>query len=478
MNTISTPPSILPHSPRSPRSLVDYAPHLDELQYIDIRLRQHQQHLPSPNPTSSSISTTPQLSHSKEIPTPTITSAKIDNNDNDHKYKSYLRVLSDWGLTFEEIDIARHWGQNPDESLKEKVHMQLLAECATSITNPWSLGDIEELYKEYDTRMAQWNSTIKISNQNLEKRRAEKALSELVTEMESAGYKNEEMRWVSGVLSYSEQTFWAMKEWCEARLERVRGEIEMKQERRIPKTDIERRGSPEASGNTSGGRKEREMEVIGAEPAMKLHRRISETGTERRGVLDPRGNTQGGGKEIETKQMMTRKSQRNINSQRHAKKAGMEKETKGIRARKSQRNVTSRKHELSRDTQERTSQITSIPQDTPAIDTSEGMEAKNTTKLSQATDTQTYTQATKSQDSIRIINIPNYPHDTLGQESMQKSGTFRKSANITNTRKRIYTNSNDSDDDTSHTKRLRRSSSVGSILGSVDEVKLSISRVC
>ncbi|KAF7916844.1 uncharacterized protein EAE97_012082 [Botrytis byssoidea] len=432
MDTISTPPSILPHSPHTPRSLVDYAPHPEELHYIDIRLRQHQQYLPTPNITSSSNSTTPQPSHSEEIPTPTITSAKINNNDNDHKYKSSLRVLSDWGLTFEEIDIARHWGQNPDESLKEE-----------------SLGDIEELYKEYDTRMAQWNSTIKISNQSLEKRRAEKALSELVSKMESAGYKNEEMRWVSRVLSYSEQTFWALKEWCESRLERVRGETELKQQIRILKTDIETRGSPGASGNTSVGGKEREMEVIGVEPAMKLHRRISETVIERRGVLDPRGNTQGGGKEIETKQTKTRKSQRNIDSQRHAKTEEMEKETKGIRARKSQRNVTSRKHKLSHDTQDRTSQKNSIPQDMPAIGTSEVMEAKNTKKL---------TQATKSPDSIQIINILNYPQDTSGQESMQKSDTFRKSASITNTRKRIYTNSNNSDNDTSHTKRLRRSS--------------------
>ncbi|KAF7908969.1 hypothetical protein BELL_1150g00010 [Botrytis elliptica] len=456
MDTISTPPLILPHSPHSPRSIVDYAPHLEELQYIDIRLRQHQQHLPSPNLTSSSNSTTPQPSHSEEIPTPTVTSAKINNNDNDHKYKSHLRVLSDWGLTFEEIDIARHWGQNPDESLKEKVHMQLLAECATSITNPWSLGDIEELYKEYDTRMAQWNSTIKMSNQSLEKRRAEKALSELVTEMESAGYKNEEMRWVSGVLSYSEQTFWAMKEWCEARLERVRGEIEIKQQRRMPKTDIERRGSPEASGNTSVGGEEREMEVIGVEPAMKRQRCISEKGTERCAVLDPRGNTQRGGKGIETKQIKTRESQRNVNSQSHTKEAGMEKEAKGIRLRKSQRNVTFRKHKLSHDTQERTSQINSIPQDTPAVGTPEVTEAKNTAKLTQTTDTQTYTQVTKSPNSIQIINTPNYTQDTLAKESMQKPGTFQKSANITNTRKRIYTNSNNLDVDPSHTKRLRR----------------------
>lgn len=72
--------------------------------------------------------------------------------------------------------------------------MQLLAECVISIINSWSIGDIEELYKEYDSRMAQWNSTIKTSNQKLEKRRAEKALSDLVTEMELAGYENEEMK--------------------------------------------------------------------------------------------------------------------------------------------------------------------------------------------------------------------------------------------------------------------------------------------
>lgn len=461
MGTISTPPSILPHSPHSPyspRSLVDYAPHLEELQYVDIKLRQHQQHLPSPNLTSPSNSATPQPSHFEEIPTPTITSTKIDNNDDDlNNHESSLKVLSDWGLTFEEIDIARHWGQNPDESFREKVHMQLLAECAKSITNPWSLGDVEELYREYDTRMAQWNSTIKMSNQGLEKRRAEKALSELVTEMELAGYKNEEMRWVSGVLSYSEQTFWAMKEWCNARLERVRSEIEINQQRRVPETKIERRGSPEASANTPLAGKGREMEVIGVETETKQQSCISETRIKICGVLDARGNTQGGGKEIEAKQMRTRKSQRNVNSRRPTKEVGM-KETKGIKTRKSLQNFTSGNHKLSHDTQERTSQINSIPQPMEAIGTSETSKAKNTAELMQATDTQTYTQIPKSPNPAQIINIPNYTQDTMGPESMPKSGTLRKSANITNTRKRAYTDSNNLDGDPYHTKRLHRSS--------------------
>ncbi|KAJ8062453.1 hypothetical protein OCU04_008989 [Sclerotinia nivalis] len=226
---ISTPRSISPHSQRSP---IDCTPQL-ELQYVDIRLRQHQQHLPSPNITPPFNSTTPNPSNFEDIPTPNIASAKGNYNENDHNNRFPLQTLSNWGLTFEETDVARRWGQDPVETSKEKVHMRLLAECATSIINPWSRGDIDELYKEYDARMAKWNSTIKKSNQNLEERRAGKALSELVTAMEMAGYGNEKMRWVSGVLNYREQTFWAVREWCETRLEKMRGEIERKQQRRI-----------------------------------------------------------------------------------------------------------------------------------------------------------------------------------------------------------------------------------------------------
>ncbi|TEY43130.1 hypothetical protein BOTCAL_0379g00120 [Botryotinia calthae] len=439
MDTISTPPSILPHSPQSPHSpgsLVDYAPHLEEIQYVDIKLRQHQQHLPSPNLTSPSNSATPQPSHFEEIPTPTITSAKIDNNDdNFNNHESSLKVLSDWGLTFEEIDIARHWGQNPDESFREKVHMQLLAECATSITNPWSLGDVEELYREYDTRMVQWNSTIKMSNQSLEKRQAEKALSELVTKMELAGYKNEEMRWVSVVLSCSEQTFWAMKEWCDARLERVMSEIEINQQRRVPEMKIERRGSPEASENTPRAGKGREMEVIGVETEMKRQRCISETRIKICGKVSA---------EYELAKIY--------------KGGGNEEGDEGDKDKRVLQNFTSGNHKLSHDTQERTSQINSIPQPMQAIGTPETSKAKKTAELMQATNTQTYTQIPKSPNPTQIINIPNYTQDTMCPESMPESGTLRKSANMTNTRKRAYTDSNNLDGDPSHTKRLHQPS--------------------
>ncbi|CAD6447906.1 2ea1d62e-2a39-4a8f-8ed8-50849f5c15aa [Sclerotinia trifoliorum] len=404
-------------SPRSPRSPIGCTPPL-ELQYVDIRLRQHQQHLTSPDITPPFNSTTPKRSKFEDIFMPDVTFLKADYNENDPNNGVPLQTLLDWDLTLEETDVARRWGQDPVEKSKEMVHMRLLAECATSINYSWSRGDINELRREYDARMARWNSTIKKSNQNLEERRARKVLFELVTTMEMAGYGNEEMRWVSEVLNYREQTFWAVREWCETRLEKVRGEIERKQQRRIPEMEIE------------------------------THE-----------IVEARGHTQERGTEKETKEMRARTSRRDVNSRGSTPQIT---DTQApTQTKNSRRNANSGNHTPSHDTQERTSQI------------------NDTLEPTQATDTRKYTRVIETPNPTQITNIRNHTQDIMGHESMRKTekkkckpnikaqereASTQQPIHISNIRKRTNADSNNLDSNTAHTKRLRRSPRLKSIL--------------
>lgn len=71
---ISPSQSMSPLTPKSP----GYSRRV-ELEYIDMRLRQHQQHLPSPNLPSPPNKTTPQPSDLEDIPTPLIITSHFAN---------------------------------------------------------------------------------------------------------------------------------------------------------------------------------------------------------------------------------------------------------------------------------------------------------------------------------------------------------------------------------------------------------------
>ncbi|QSZ29455.1 hypothetical protein DSL72_003969 [Monilinia vaccinii-corymbosi] len=440
-------------SPRSPRSPIEYKSPI-RLEYVDIKLRQHQQHLPD-NINPPSNSTTPEPLNVGDTLTPIISSFA------EKKYKRNLQTLSDCWLTHEQIDVARRWGQDATESLRESRHIELLVECVKSIFPPWDrVWDqqyFEELHNEYNNRMEQWTHTIGNRGRYLEESQAKMALSKLVNAMDLAGYGNVELRWVTGVLDsdYPKQLFWAIREWCEARLEKVLDEIERKQQQGKPEMEIEVHGILEAQGNTQESKtemetqKERRMEKIQKEKEIQ-----EEKGIEKERETEMK--TQNGVK--------TRKSQRNINSRKHKPQITDTHDlSQTPKIRNCKRNAKPGNHPPSHDNQERISQINDTPEPSQATNTGKYTRVTETSNPIQITNNRNHTQNITGHESTRKTENKKSKRNTKGQE---QESYIQQSARITNIRKRTYADSNNMDSNTSNTKRLRRSPRLKSILDS------------
>lgn len=136
------------------------------------------------------------------------------------------RTLLNWGLDHAQIDCARRWDQLHDHHTAEAMHMQLLAECAQSLSA--SKPSLQLLMDEYEDKKSayddfRYEATLKHKDHPCTKR-AEDVVKVLLSEMVERKFSVKDMALYQDATRRGEATMQIVAEYCEAKLRELKGE--------------------------------------------------------------------------------------------------------------------------------------------------------------------------------------------------------------------------------------------------------------